>query len=700
VVVTNDNSASTISNTATTDANGNAIFKNIPMGGNTITLSKTGYITGAVVADFGTPTQGQDYLIDGVSKAILPAGRSESIQVEMFNNGSTGSLATIKGTVTIENDLTNSPNATDPLPAGITIQANFNNSASVLGTSNRVSINSYTLSTSSSGGVGTATVTNGAYSMTVPAGASGRQIGLIIPNITGTQHIALNGSNNVAFATGPAYVDVPTVWGPGPGIPGNQTIPGIQGAIGVVAAPPATGAGLGSAFTFPSAVGRSLNFAAQSFPSQTAQWTNSSITYQFDRGTGTFGSSPSVSLSGGGASAQATLFTTLKGLFTGFTGITAGSAYTGNITLTVQYKDRNNTTVKIADFIVPNSSGGLPTTIDLSTFSVGGGNLVVYSGTTGITGTTLNFDSFNAPGGPTDVSAFSVAVTGTAGTGAGANPAYTSNVSGIFATNSGTGYTSAPTISAFTGGAGNGNTPVAQPVLRIADFGLQWNIAFNNAAITSPYSVLPTNIQLNTLNSSAYPIVNTLTSTVLDQNNSASTILSDLAISGTTITLADPAGGVLALHTNSFSAVAPTVVVTDLTPVQVKLPNNAFTINSLTSSPAGAITAINTGGIFTGGTHGVGYNTTFGLTIQPTITGAPGSGATVLLSGFSHPSTGEQQWNGTLAILNQGSGYLQNLNQTQSSIGFGGGTTITVQTGQTYTNNIVYGTGFHQIPVQ
>jgi hypothetical protein len=218
VLVTNDNSASAISNTATTDGNGNAIFKNIPMGGNTITISKTGYITGAVVADFGTPTAGQDYLIDSSTGAILPAGRSEAIQVEMFNSGSTGSLATIKGTVTIENDLTNSQNVSDALPSGITIAANFNNSASVIGNSSRVVVKSYTLSaalggTGTSGGVGTATVANGAYSMTVPAAASGRTIALVIPNITGTQHIALNGSNNVAFANGPAYTDVPTVWG-------------------------------------------------------------------------------------------------------------------------------------------------------------------------------------------------------------------------------------------------------------------------------------------------------------------------------------------------------------------------------------------------------------------------------------------------------------------------------------------------------
>lgn len=693
VLVTNDAGQSSVSNTATTDANGNAIFKGIPIGGNTVTISKAGYMTAAMVVDFGTPRNGTDYILDPSTQAIIPTGRTEAITAEMFPNAANGSTAVIKGTVRIDNDLTNAVNVADALPSGLQVVANFNDFVWVLGNSNRVSVNSYTFA---SGNVGVGTITNGAYSMTVPASASGRNINLIIPNITGTQHIALNGMNNVAFAGGPAYQDVPTVWGPS--FAYDNSIPAVVGAKAVFPAPPAVGTGLANAFTFPTAVARSLNFASQPIPNQTAQWTTSNITYQFDRGTGPFGSSPTVSLSSGGASTQAALLTTLKGSFTGFTGISSGVGYTGNITVTFQYKDRNNLTFKLADFIVPSVGGGLPTTIDLSTFSIAGGNLVVYggNGASGTTGTTIGFDSFNAfgIGAPTDVSAFSVAISGT-GTNAAASPTFTSQVSGVFATNSGTGYTSAPTISTFAGGTGNGYTPAAQPILKILDFGLQWNIAFDNTKITSPYAVIPSSVMLNTANSNAYPIANTLGTSVTDQNGAVSPVLANiLTINGTTISFVnEPAGGVLALHTSLFSAVPPTVVVRDITPVQAKATIAATDISTST----GGVTTM------TVADAGTGYNSLFGVTIQPTITGAPGSGATMVLSSFTHSATGEQKWAGStnFTITNQGSGYLPNLNQTGALRTFAPSvTSINVQTGQTYTVNIDYGTGFRQAPVQ
>jgi hypothetical protein len=61
--------------------------------------------------------------------------------------------------------------------------------------------------------------------------------------------------------------------------------------------------------------------------------------------------------------------------------------------------------------------------------------------------------------------------------------------------------------------------------------------------------------------------------------------------------------------------------------------------------------------------YGEGYTSVFGITISPTISGAPGSGATISLLGFTtNAQTGEVTWGGSYKITNPGSGYLQSLN--------------------------------------
>lgn len=684
VTISNDVSSGTTK--VTTDANGNAVFTKVRVGANTVILSKTGYAPATAVLDFGSvgATYFQTVVGANGTTNIVPLKQSRSAILPIYSNGGTGSFATITGKVTIENDLSTSALE---VPQGLTILANLNNITppTVGGI-----VVSYTFNQA---GMGTGAVDNttGVFTMKVPATAVGLPINLIVPNITGTKKMAVNGINGVNFAA-PQYFNVPTVWGPtATGLATN--IPAIPGAIAVFANPPAVGSGLDKAFVF-SATGypRTLQFGNQAFASQSTTFTTGNATYQFDRGTGNFSSSPIVTLSGGGASTQAVLKTQLTGTMSGFSAITAGSWYTGTITLTFQYTNGAGALVPIADYTFNNVTGGLPTTstIDPSSPNYNLVSRVAYAGAAfnGALGVdnTVTFTT------ATDVQSFSVVSSGAGGTtSAGGTPVYSSSVGGIFVSNLGVGYTSAPTISAFTGGG----SPVAQPVLKILDFGFQWPFTFNNANITSAYSVLPTNVQFNIANSNAYPISNTVSTSVTDQNGAATTLLNDLSISGTTVTLNDPSGGVLSLRTSLYSATAPAVVITDITPSPSKM--TTLTISGLAATPAGAITAV--GGI----TPGVGYNTIYGVTIQPTVVGAPGAGATVLLSGFTHNTSGAQVWNGTATITNQGSGYLQNLNMPQggSPVAFSitQANPLTAQSGQTYTVNITYGTGTHQITV-
>jgi hypothetical protein len=691
VTISNNVTSGTVK--VTTDANGNAVFPNVTVGVNTVILSKTGYAPATAVLDFGSVAVNTYYTTttgaNGVTN-VVPLPQSRSAILPLYTNGGAGSFATITGKVTIENDLTT---PTLEVPQNLTILANLNNLAvnTSTATGTGLTIVSYTFNQA---GLGTGAVdkTTGVFTMKVPATSVGLAINLIVPNITGTKKMAVNGINGVPFAV-PQYFDVPTVWGPtATGLTTN--IPAIPGAMAVFANPPAAGSGLDKAYIF-SATGysRNLQFTNQSFTSQSTTFTTGNATYQFDRGTGNFSSSPIVSLSGGGATTQGQLKTTLSGVFSNFSSIVAGTGYTGNITLTFQYTNGAGAIVKIADYIFANVTGSLPltTTIDPTSPNF---NLI---GTTAYGSTTFNGDNTANFTTATDVLSFSVVSSGTGGTtSAGATPIFSSQVAGIFVpivagqAAQGSGYTSAPTISAFTGGG----SPAALPILKVLDFGFQWPFTFDNTKITSAYSVLPQNIQLNVASSAAYPISNTLSTNITDQSGATSSLLGSLTISGTTVSLNDASGGVLALRTSLYSASAPAVVITDITPSVAKM--TTLTISLPTASPAGAITAV------TGITAGVGYNTIYGVSIQPTVAGAPGSGATVLLSGFTHGASGAQTWGGTTTITNQGSGYLQNLNIPVGSATFAisQSNPLTVQTGQTYTVNIDYGTGTHQIKVQ
>ncbi|GHN00072.1 hypothetical protein WSM22_15610 [Cytophagales bacterium WSM2-2] len=640
----------------TTDANGNAIFTKVRVGSNSILISKTGYASATAVVDFGALNGYYTTATVNGTTMIIPAKQSRAVILPVFALSSAGSTATITGKVTIENDLTN---AAVEIPQNITVKANLAATATIASAvqGTGVTITSYNFN---QGSLGSAVVDNatGKYTMTVPATAAGLLMTVLVPTIDGNLHLAVNSVNGVNLPT-PQFQDIPTTWGPS--TTNTVAIPSVPGAMATFPAPPNSGTGLN--FTPFSKVPRSLSNWTQAITNQSTSFTQSSITYQFDRGVGPFSSSPVVTVAGGGATTQAVLKTALSGTLTAFSNIVAGTGYAAPITVAFQYVDGNGGTNTIVSWnnVTPTAGNGLPNITDLATLGAPtGGNV-----------------SFNTS--PLDVTSFKVTITGNGGTGTGASATavYTSQVSGLIIalTGVGTGYTSAPTFS-FAGGS-----PTTQPSLAITDMGFQWFLS--NPTTTSAYSVLPTTIQFNTTLGNTQ----TLSTNVLDQFGTPyAVVATQMATNGTTVSFIDP---LLTYKTGSFSSSTPTVVITDLAPVSAKA--------TVTVAANGKVTGITPTSV-SPGVFSAGYNSIFGVTISPTL-GTAGTGATFQLSGFAKSAGNEQVWNGTSTLLNGGSGYLTNINQTGSSVAYSGPGNINAVAGQIYVQDIVYGTGLRRTTV-
>lgn len=669
VDVTISNSTSAGSVKVTTDANGNAVFPNVVVGNNTIILNKTGYISTTAVVDFGALSNFYQTVpgANGTTN-IVALKQSRSCILPLFATGGTGSTATISGKVTIENDLTNS---TPEIPQNITLKANITSTlTAAVVQPTTVNVQAYSFN---SGFIGTAAVDNttGNYSMTVPATASGLTMSLIIPEIEGTQKIAANtiygqpANGLAAPQTFPAaMLNIPTQWGDivSSSAGYDASIPTVPSAKAVFSSPPAPGAGL--SFTMAS-LSRPLGVASDGVTAFTWDTYNSGINAsdptQFDigqtayqlltRGSG-YTASPTVTPTGGGGTG-AVMRASLRGILTGLAVSAGGTAYTGaNVTATFSYVDNN--TVQ-HDMIFPScavtvSSGALAT-ITLPT-----SGLTWQTAASGSTG-------FN-------VASFKVTISGGGGTGATATATYLSEVDAIKLENAGTGYTSAPSI-AFTGGGGT-----TQATMTVNEFRTQWSVALNNTTNTTAYSILPNNItwQYMTLNGGIFT-----DGQVYDRVNNSSFFNNDIKANGGQVIQLDPTNS---YRTLKFSKTQPVAVITSSQSIQATA--NVGLTNGIVTSLTGAVA-------------GKGYSTPPTVTIQPMVTGATGSGATVDISGNINYNTitGEYTWTTGYTITNGGSGYVTNVNQqAPAQVNFApASTSISVKTGQTYVQNILYGTG-------
>lgn len=641
--------------TATSGADGNAVFDKVQIGKGTLSLSKAGLASATASVDFGSvsaPTA-VNTTINGVTKTtyLPPVKRFESVILPVFSKTG-GNTATVKGKVTIETDFTN---RLPEIPQGLTLQGNF----TALVANPGGFVTSYVFD---NGSFGTATVDNttGEYSMVVPASVGGYNFTLIVPTLELDQKIAINGVDGVNLATGPEVRTIKTQFGPN--IVNDNNPPFVPGALAVF--PPIVPSGAGATFSF-TPYARSLP-AGAIFGSSTASTTSSNVTFRLDgRGSG-YTSGPTVTISGGGGTG-ATANAAAQGYLNTLTVGAAGTGYTGTMTLTLYYTDASNVDQFINSFNVTQVSGGLPSTI-----TVPGG---------------FGFKADNQFGTSYGFLGLKVLVTGAGGAGATVTPTYVTELNSINITNGGSGFSTTPTF-VFTGGGAT-----TQATMTVTDFRTQWTVAHTGGS-TTPYKVMPSDIDFvfpTTPTSAGFTDFNAQV-TAFSANGVASggfNFLNQCTVSGGNIVNLTPT---FTYRTSILWPVAPSVSITDNVPA---LPVAAVSIDNTT----GKVTGLNSITNF-----GKGYDTEFGVTIS-TITGAAGTGATVkLVQPGINPTTKENTWTGSSSLTNGGSGYASEVNQynigSPNAATTLAATSIPISANQTYILNYNYDRGKRKTKVQ
>ncbi len=688
--------------TVVTDAQGRAVFERATIGDNLISLSKANYVSASARVDFGEPSEPQaiSTFVNNVqvTRYIAPPKRFENFALPLYSeSASEGNTAVIQGTFSIQNDLTNDPNAMDPIPAGLVVSADLSTALITEGdiTSSCNCVLDYRFSgVAGSLGVAAINPASGAFSMRVPATADGMSIGMIYPTVAGTQRIAIRRLNGVDLPT-PEFRQVPVRWEPG--VNATATVPVIPGARAVFSYN-------GSAVPAPAGSGFTINnFTPVARPmeigtiSGTGNTTIGNTTYRINsRGSG-YTSTPTVTISNGGgqgATATAVIRTQVPAL-----SITAGgSGYTAGILYDIQFfyatvsgveflintiQDVQATpegTLPIGDLVLPAGDGFSTAFILPSNFNQLGFRVVNNGGGAlagGITQPTFNI----VP--PTELANINI-------------------------TNDGYGYTSAPTITLNGGGVTTNQASVTVVAFKTQfDFSLPLDIA------TVPYRVLPANIRFT------YPPIIIQNQVVESQvvesqglvdminpsgiaDESAVNILDRVTTNGTNII---PRNNVRSFRTDRAWTTPPIVSVENrvIQAAAANLNIDAVTGEISFINPVGDINAGSTALIplASNTVTGQGYD---GISVEivPTISGAPGSGAVVSLATTQDVNTRVVTWTtpgptpipGATTILSPGSGYLANLNRTTAGQNYSGAVTpITVQTGKVYNLTINAGTG-------
>jgi hypothetical protein len=245
---------------------------------------------------------------------------------------------------------------------------------------------------------------------------------------------------------------------------------------------------------------------------------------------------------------------------------------------------------------------------------------------------------------------------------------------------------------AFTGG---GSTNQAS--LEISQFQTQWTFALNNENIEA-YSSIP-GISFNFSGAALNPNVSNSQNVDifdLDDNYVTTTnIVNRLEVNGDgEVVYQDAAEN---NRTNFSSTEAPTAVIVN--PQAGIAPNANLTVNA--NGEVSAININNFGSTLNG--SNTGYTSRLNAVILPAADGAPGEGAEINTgTGVFNPD-GTYRWNGNANITEGGSGYLQDLNQENNRIGLGQrgfstsagsiNNSITLNEGQTFRQDIDYGTG-------
>ncbi|GCC52340.1 hypothetical protein SanaruYs_25760 [Chryseotalea sanaruensis] len=674
--------------TVVTDAAGRAVFERVTIGDNVISLSKANYVSASARVDFGTPPVpiALNTNINGtsVTRYIAPPKRFENFALPLYSESDAeGNTAVIQGTFRIENDLTNDPNVMDAIPAELVVAANLStalaNAGSITSSCNCVADYRFT---GGEGSLGVATIdaATGAFSMRVPATANGLNISMIYPTIVGTQRIAVRRLNGVDIT--PEFRQVPVRWDPATAASTNiPVIPGARAVFTYNGSSTPAPAGRGFTITNFTPVARPLSTGTVS---NTGNTTLSNTTYRINSRGLDYTSAPTVTISGGGGSG-ATAESFLRLLTNSFNITNGGSGYAGGLhVIEFTYIDQNAAVQVYAtsgQFLaiggalptglrpLPNVAGFAPNAPYTTPNQIQGFGYRVVDVATG------------QPAAPTTPATFVV-------------DDY-SELGGIQITNGGSGYTTAPTIALAAGG-----TPVNTASVTVPAFRTQFNFSLPTGVATTPYRVLPNDIQFiypaNAVDGQTIEIsgkVDLINPIGTTQTSNADFIV-NLTTDGTNIIALNEG---LSFRTNRFWTTAPTVFVQDRT-IEAAAAN--LTIDAVT----GQVTFQNPfadGGLSNqrlipdaaNTITGQGYDAV-SVEIVPTITGAPGSGAVFNLTTTQNVDNRLVTWGGATVRLSPGAGYLANLNRTNAARGYSGTTTnIVVQTGKVYNLTIDAGTG-------
>jgi hypothetical protein len=634
---------------AVSDASGNAtITSGVPVGRNVIRFSGTGYYSMRGVVEFDPMGEDGDYAV--VGNIIYPIGRNESSTLEVFSSDA-GSVATVKGVVTIETDLTN---GAAEIPQGLVISATFDveADAEVSGTP----IESLKFESSSIGSAAVDAET-GAYTLMLPARLDGINYDLEYSTLTLDQKIAITYRDDDKLAA-PEYAMVPTRFitdGEG----GASDVVEVSGARIVFPAPPAAGLGLkASAFTVipQSMPATSVNFAESDF--------YETGNYVYKLGTrGAVKQIPTMAITGGGATTNAQATATIKGYTTSVSITAAGTGYgdAQNVTVTVSMADASDAIIDniFTVTVKSNADGTLPVSaINMLTADPSGSG----------------FNSANPFEFDEDMTKL-VATIGGTGTGATASVEYTGYLYGFDVTSAGQNLTSAPTIT-FTGGG----TGATVPTVTVPFVYSEYEFTLDNSANTVAYSVLPADINFIITDDVENGL---LESSTEDEIYSLVDDDEDYILDYVKVNNGQVVPEFLGDKFRIWSFTMPTMVVT---------PNTVET--------ASAVAIINEDGqlediMIT--SYGEGYASPFTAEIVVPIEGAPGTGAAITLTDFYNSSDGSINWDGFWFISAPGSGYLQNLNQAfieEGAKSFDADYwSVTLKPGDVIINNVDYGTG-------
>ncbi|WP_420322698.1 carboxypeptidase-like regulatory domain-containing protein [Flagellimonas sp.] len=672
VTLTNASDGST--NTATTDANGNAAFVDIALGGHVVAIKSDDHLDISYIVDFGRATENVHF--ERINDNIVPIETSEASKVELLALAGT-QTATIKGKVEIETDLTND---LPEVPQNIAIRANFDDSFNASHTkveyANGVSNASIYVDgsfTFTEGDIGVATVDNatGEYSMVVPATEEGTDIDLLLPLVEADQTLAWTKENgeDVGFNLGAQ----PALFGTDIAATGT---PDVNGALAIFPEPPPAGRGFAINNFRPMYRGvleGEFDSSVDDFP---LEEDFNYLRFRGNPGSDDFQLTPVVTVSepenavnqGDTALIEAWMdweFDTYHILTEGL----YDSQIDVDVILDITDDAGNVTSVPI-ETLVTSFTGRLPAGNSIN--AVRPFNLGVLFTPYVVTAINVRLEP---QGG----------VTTPATTG---NYEYGGSIRQFEILNSGDGYNSTPTIT--VGPEGNPSTPAS---LEITGMAFQYQFDLDNSGVTQGYVQRPNiGYEYNstpgtTETASAIDVFD------LDENGFVETSPAPEGRGALEQILKVENGNLVFDHDNALGTTdiegARTSVYSFTTPKGLLIEPEHEQATGIAIVGNGNYAGEVTGLAITN--TGSGYTEQFEVTIESLLPNS-GSGALFELSGFTTtPATGEVSWNGLAILLEEGSGYTNDVNIGQE--GFAGATSVSVRNGETKIINFNYGTG-------